>query len=72
MYIHQDCLILQEDLTSLGQLEADWQMTFNVCQMSLNESDSALASQTNSLQLFTTQSNFGTCSVGKIPWYHHY
>ena len=26
----QDCLILQEDLTSLGQGEADWQMKFNV------------------------------------------
>ena len=26
----QDCLTLQEDLTSLGQLEADWQMKFNV------------------------------------------
>ena len=26
----QDCLILQEDLTSLGQWEADWQMKFNV------------------------------------------
>ena len=26
----QDCLTLQEDLTSLGQREADWQMKFNV------------------------------------------
>ena len=26
----QDCLILQEDLTSLRQWEADWQMKFNV------------------------------------------
>ena len=26
----QDCLILHEDLTSLGQWEADWQMKFNV------------------------------------------
>ena len=26
----QDCLILQEDLTSLGQWEADWQMKLNV------------------------------------------
>ena len=26
----QDCLTLQEDLTSLGQWEADWQMKFNV------------------------------------------
>ena len=25
----QDCLILQEGLTSLGQWEADWQMKFN-------------------------------------------
>ena len=31
-HIHslQDCLILQEDLTSLGQWEANWQMKFNV------------------------------------------
>ena len=31
-HIHslQDCLTLQEDLTSLGQWEADWQMKFNV------------------------------------------
>ena len=29
-YIHQDCLTLQEDLTSLGQWEANWQMKFNV------------------------------------------
>ena len=26
----QDCLALQEDLTSLGQWETDWQMKFNV------------------------------------------
>ena len=26
----QDCFILQEDLTSLGQWEADWQMKFKV------------------------------------------
>ena len=26
----QDCFILQEDLTSFGQWEADWQMKFNV------------------------------------------
>ena len=26
----QDCLTLQEDLTSLGQWEADWQVKFNV------------------------------------------
>ena len=30
MYSIQDCLTLQEDLTSLGQWEADWQMKFNV------------------------------------------
>ena len=29
-YSIQDCLTLQEDLTSLAQWEADWQMTFNV------------------------------------------
>ena len=30
IYSIQDCFILQEDLTSLGQWEADWQMKFNV------------------------------------------
>ena len=30
IYSIQDCLALQEDLTSLGQWEADWQMKFNV------------------------------------------
>ena len=48
--------------------------------MSLNESDSASASQANSFRPFTTQPNFGKCSVGKIPcititdnmdWGHH-
>ena len=43
----QDCLILQEDLDSLGLWEADWQMKFQYCQMSLCESDPALLTQTN-------------------------
>ena len=30
IYSIQDCFILQEDLTSLGQWEADWQMKLNV------------------------------------------
>ena len=30
IYSIQDCLTLQEDLTSLGQRNADWQMKFNV------------------------------------------
>ena len=30
IHSRQDCLTLQEDLTSLGQWEADWQMKFNV------------------------------------------
>ena len=30
LYSIQDCLILQEDLTSLGQWEADWYMKLNV------------------------------------------
>ena len=29
IHLLQDCLTLQEDLTSLGQWEADWQMKFN-------------------------------------------
>ena len=49
IYSIQDCLPLQEDLTSLGQWEARWQMKFNVAKMSLHESDSASASQTHTL-----------------------
>ena len=30
IHSRQDCLTLQEDLTSLGQWETDWQMKFNV------------------------------------------
>ena len=30
IYSIQDCFILQEDIASLGQWEADWQMKFNV------------------------------------------
>ena len=30
IYLIQDCLTPQEDLTSLGKWEADWQMKFNV------------------------------------------
>ena len=30
IYSIKDCLTLQEDLTSLGQWEADWQMKLNV------------------------------------------
>ena len=30
IYSIQDCFILQEDLTTLGQWEVDWQMKFNV------------------------------------------
>ena len=30
IHLLQDCLILQEDLISLGQWEGDWQMKFNV------------------------------------------
>ena len=50
----QDCLILQEELTSLGQWEADWQMKFNIAKCH-SMIDSISASQTNSLRLFTTQ-----------------
>ena len=60
----QDCFILQEDLTSLGQWEADWQMKFSV-------SDSASASQTDSLWLLPSQPNFWKRSVTKIPWHNH-
>ena len=36
-----DCQILQDDLNRLAQWEADWQMKFLRCQMSLNEDDPA-------------------------------
>ena len=45
IYSIQDCLTLQEDLTSLGQWEADWQMNY----MWAHESDSSSASQTHTL-----------------------
>ena len=35
IYSIQDCFILQEDLTSLGQWEVDWQMKFNVANVTL-------------------------------------
>ena len=66
----QDCFILQEDLTSLGQREADWQMKFNVAKCHY-ESDSAPASQTDSLLLLPSQPNFGKRSVSKLPWNKH-
>ena len=44
----QDCLILKEDLTSLGQWKAVWQMKFNVAKCH-SMSYSASESQTNSL-----------------------
>ena len=34
IHSRQDCLTLQEDLTSLGQWEADWQMKFNIAKSS--------------------------------------
>ena len=40
----QECLILQEDLTSLGQWEADWQTKFNVAKC---HSDCMLGGQPN-------------------------
>ena len=63
----QDCLTLHEDLTSLGQWEADWQMKFNV-----SKCYSMKVTRHQHHKLLTTQSNFGKCSDGKIPWYHHY
>ena len=30
IYLIQDCLTLQEDLTSFGQWEADWQMKYSM------------------------------------------
>ena len=71
IYSLQDCLILQEGLTSLGLWEADWQMKFNVAKChSLRVARHKHHKQT--LRLLTTQSNFGKRSVGKIPCYHHH
>ena len=61
----QDCLILQEDLDSLGLWEADWQMKFNVCQMSLYESDLALLTGTNHSWLHPASANFGNVQSAK-------
>ena len=58
----QDCLILQEDLISLGHLLADWQMKFKLCiQMSLYESDSIRISITNGYSY-----GFGAQLIGPI------
>ena len=46
IYSIQDCLTLQEDLSSLGQWEAYWQMKFNVAKC---HSDLASKSQTHTL-----------------------
>ena len=68
----QDCLTLQEDLTSLEQWEADWQMKFNVAKCHSMRVTRHQHHKQIFFRLLTTQSNFGKCSVGKIPWYHHY
>ena len=66
----QDCLILQEDLTSLGQWEVDWQMKFNVAKC--HSMRATRRQHHKHFDYLNTQSNFGKSSVGKIPWYHHY
>ena len=66
----QDCLTLQEDPTSLGQWEADLQMKFNVAKC--HSMRVALYQHHKQILFDYSQSNFGKCSVGKIPWYHHY
>ena len=53
----QDCLILQEDITSLGQWEADWQI-----KLSLNKFFSTINYTTKFWKMFSPQ----------IPWYHHH
>ena len=60
--ILQDCLILQDQLMTVGSRLAN---EIQCSQMSLNESDSASASQTNSLRLCTSQSNFGNVQSAK-------
>ena len=66
----QDCFILQEDLTSLGQWEADWQMKFNVAKC---HSMRVTRHQHHKQILFDSpsQPNFGKRSVSKIPWHNH-
>ena len=54
----QDCLTLQEDLTSLGQWEADWQMKFNVAKCH-SMRVTRHQHHKKSFWLLTTQSNFG-------------
>ena len=58
----QDCLILQEDFTSLGQWEADWQMKFNVAKC---HSMRVTQHQHPKQSLFNN--SLGKCSVGKKP-----
>ena len=67
----QDCLILQEDLDSLGLWEAEWQMKFNVAKCHY-ESDPALLTQTNQSWLHSASANFGKHSAPKISWYNNH
>ena len=64
----QDCLILQEDLDSLGLWEADWQMKFNVAK-SLYESVSALLTQT--LENVHSAKYLGITNTENMDWGQH-
>ena len=69
IYSIQACLTLQEDLTSLGQWDADWQIKFNVAKYHYMRVIRHQQQNKCSLTIpFTT--NFGKCSVSKIPWYN--
>ena len=67
----QDCLILQKDLTSLGQWETYWLMKFNVAKC---YSIRVTRHQHHKQILFKYSLHNQTLKmfIGKIPWYHHY
>ena len=65
IYSIQDCFILQEDLTSLGQWEADRQMKFNVAKC---HSLRVTRHQHHKQILFDY--SLHKRSVSKIPWHN--
>ena len=70
IYSIQDCMTLQEDLTSLGQWEADWQMKFIVAKWhSMRVTRHQHLKHT--LWLFLSQPILGKRSVGKILGYNY-
>ena len=71
IYSIQDCLTLQEDLTSLGQWEADWQMKFSVAKCHSMRVTRHQHHKHILFDYFPSQPNLGKRSVGKMSWYNY-